>query len=50
MVFIRLEQDFLRPIEPAQDFIELLHRMQASLDANDKVVRGNLVWEVISGP
>lgn len=45
-VFVPLEQDFLRPIEPAQNRIELLHRMQATLDANEKTVRGNLVWMI----
>lgn len=43
-IFVPLEQDFLKPIEPARDRIDLLQRMQHSLDANEKAVRGNLIW------
>lgn len=43
-IFVPLEQDFLQPIEPAKDRIELLQRMQLSLNANEKAVRSNLVW------
>lgn len=43
-IFVPLERDFLQPIAPAKDRIELLQRMQKSLDANEKAVRGNLVW------
>lgn len=43
-IFVPIEQDFLQPIEKAQDRIELLRRMQISLDANEKAVRSNFVW------
>lgn len=43
-IFVPLDQDFLEPIEPAKDRIELLQRMQVSLDANEQAVRANLVW------
>lgn len=43
-IFVPLEQDHLRPIEPPKDRVELLQRMQVSLDATEKAVRDNLAW------
>lgn len=43
-IFVPVDKDFLEPIEPAKDRVELLQRMQLSLDVNEKAVRANLVW------
>lgn len=43
-IFVPLTEDLLEPIEPAKDKVERLEQMVASLDANEKKVRDNIVW------
>lgn len=43
-IFVPLQDDLLKPIEPAKDRVERMQRMKASLDANEMKVRDNINW------
>ncbi|KKY39177.1 hypothetical protein UCDDA912_g00803 [Diaporthe ampelina] len=43
-IFVPLQDDLLKPIEPAKDRVERMQRMKASLDANEIKVRDNINW------
>lgn len=43
-IFVPLQDDLLKPIEPAKDRVGRMQRMKASLDANEMKVRDNINW------